>query len=315
MAEAVVEAALLGVGEHRVRLGRFLELLLGRLVARIAIRVVLHRQLAVRALDLAVGRACARRRGFRSSRACSRLRHLHHRRPQQPVAEHVAALQLADHFALAMIGARLRASPPGARSDRSRRRAPRSACTPLLAQQVVQLRVDQLDAFAIRRRLRRRRRRSARDRSRRRRAAAPAAGRRPPDRPARAARARRACGSCRTRRSCAAGGRSSRRARAAVASSDVRRRPSPSRRQSVVGRRSRPPGCVRAFVSHTIGLIGIAQHARHGLRGAVDDGDRARIAHARRPDDADRAGARAVVVRRRDQAERTAGSDRDARRR
>ncbi len=56
VAEAVVQAALLGVGEHRVRLGALLELLFGGLVARIAIRVVLHRQLAVRALDLDVGR-------------------------------------------------------------------------------------------------------------------------------------------------------------------------------------------------------------------------------------------------------------------
>ena len=56
VAEAVVEAALLGVGEDGVRLGRFLELLLGGLVARIAVRVVLHRQLAVRALDFDFGR-------------------------------------------------------------------------------------------------------------------------------------------------------------------------------------------------------------------------------------------------------------------
>ena len=99
-----------GVGEHGVRLGRFLELLLGRLVARIAIRVVLHRQLAVGALQLGLGRGPARRRGLRSSRACSRLRHLHHRGTQQPVAEHVAAPQLADDFALAVLRARLRAT-------------------------------------------------------------------------------------------------------------------------------------------------------------------------------------------------------------
>ena len=40
----------------RIRLGRFLEFLLRELVARVAIRVKLHRQLAIRALDLAVGR-------------------------------------------------------------------------------------------------------------------------------------------------------------------------------------------------------------------------------------------------------------------
>jgi hypothetical protein len=57
VAEAVVEGALLAVGEDGVRFGGLLELLLGGLVARIAIRVVFHRQLAIRALDLAVGRA------------------------------------------------------------------------------------------------------------------------------------------------------------------------------------------------------------------------------------------------------------------
>ncbi len=55
MTEAVVEAALLRVAQDGVRLGRFLEALLGRLVAGIAIRVVLHRELAIRALQLALG--------------------------------------------------------------------------------------------------------------------------------------------------------------------------------------------------------------------------------------------------------------------
>ena len=56
MAESVVEAALFGIGEDRVRLGGLLELLLGRGVVRIAVRMELHRQLPVGALDLAVGR-------------------------------------------------------------------------------------------------------------------------------------------------------------------------------------------------------------------------------------------------------------------
>ena len=56
MAEAIVQAALLRVGEDGVRLGGFLELVFGGLVPRIAIRVVLHRQLAVGALDLVVVR-------------------------------------------------------------------------------------------------------------------------------------------------------------------------------------------------------------------------------------------------------------------
>ena len=54
MAETVVEAALLRVGQDRVGLGRLLELLFRLLVAGIAVRVMLERQLAVRALDLLV---------------------------------------------------------------------------------------------------------------------------------------------------------------------------------------------------------------------------------------------------------------------
>src|SRR4051812_1369789 len=54
--EAVVHVPLVGVCEHRVRLGRLLELLFGRLVAGIAVGVVLQRQLAVCALDLLFGR-------------------------------------------------------------------------------------------------------------------------------------------------------------------------------------------------------------------------------------------------------------------
>jgi hypothetical protein len=50
-----VHVALVGVGEDRVGLGGLLELLLGLLVAGIAIRVVLERQLAIRALDFLLG--------------------------------------------------------------------------------------------------------------------------------------------------------------------------------------------------------------------------------------------------------------------
>ena len=56
MAEAVVHVALVGVGQHRVGLGRFLELVLRLLVAGVAIGVVLQRQLAVGALDFLIGR-------------------------------------------------------------------------------------------------------------------------------------------------------------------------------------------------------------------------------------------------------------------
>jgi hypothetical protein len=51
----VVGLALLGVGQDRVRLLHLLEALLGRLVARVAVGVVLARELAVGLLDLLVG--------------------------------------------------------------------------------------------------------------------------------------------------------------------------------------------------------------------------------------------------------------------
>ena len=58
VAEAVVARALVGVAEDGIRLGRFLEPLFGGGVARIAIGMVLERQLPVRALDvLLAGRA------------------------------------------------------------------------------------------------------------------------------------------------------------------------------------------------------------------------------------------------------------------
>ena len=55
MAEAIVGGALIAVGEHAVGLGRFLERLFRRLVARIAVRVVLQRQLAIGTLQLRLG--------------------------------------------------------------------------------------------------------------------------------------------------------------------------------------------------------------------------------------------------------------------
>ena len=55
VAVGVVALSLFGVGEHAVRLGRLLEPLLGRLVPGVAVRVVLHRDLPVRGLDLLVG--------------------------------------------------------------------------------------------------------------------------------------------------------------------------------------------------------------------------------------------------------------------
>ena len=55
MTEAIVAGALVAVAEDRVGFGRFLEFLFGLLVARVAIGMVLQRQLAIRALDLLLG--------------------------------------------------------------------------------------------------------------------------------------------------------------------------------------------------------------------------------------------------------------------
>jgi hypothetical protein len=59
MSEAIVTRALVGVGEDGIRFGAFLERLFGRLVAWIAIRMVLQRQLAVSALDFLFARVAA----------------------------------------------------------------------------------------------------------------------------------------------------------------------------------------------------------------------------------------------------------------
>ena len=55
LAVAVVLGALLGVGEHVVRLVDLLEALLGRLVARVHVRVVLAGELPEGRLDLLLG--------------------------------------------------------------------------------------------------------------------------------------------------------------------------------------------------------------------------------------------------------------------
>ena len=57
VAEAIVETALLAVAADRVGLGGFLEAFFGGLVARIAVRVPLQRQLAIGNLDFGLGRA------------------------------------------------------------------------------------------------------------------------------------------------------------------------------------------------------------------------------------------------------------------
>ena len=53
--EPVVEASLVAIGKDRVGLGGFLEPFLGLAIVRVAIGVVLQRELAIRAFDLLVG--------------------------------------------------------------------------------------------------------------------------------------------------------------------------------------------------------------------------------------------------------------------
>ena len=59
MAEAVIGGALLAVLQDVVGLVDFLELVLAVFVARIAIGMVLHGELAERGLELDLGRRCA----------------------------------------------------------------------------------------------------------------------------------------------------------------------------------------------------------------------------------------------------------------
>ena len=61
-AELIVTGPLVGVGEDLVGLGALFEALLGRLVARIAVRVKLHRGAPVRLLDLLGVRAARHRK-------------------------------------------------------------------------------------------------------------------------------------------------------------------------------------------------------------------------------------------------------------
>ena len=216
MAEAVVGRALVGVGDDRVGLGRRLELLFGRRVARVAIGMVLERQLAIGALDLGVGGVA-------------------------PDAEDLVVVPLAHPLATFTIAGRSRRSPSmyprlnSSTTSPSRRPSAGSCDTAMmevrieiraerldrldaaLAQRFEQLLVDQLDA--------------APDRLGRLAAGVGLeralhvvderqqlldAGPPPPLPTAGSARGRCACGSCRTRPSCAAADRSSRRAAASV---------------------------------------------------------------------------------------------------
>ena len=69
VAELVVGGALPGVGEHLVGFLGLLELLLGALVVRVAVGMVLHRELPVGLLDVLLGSVAIDARAPRSSRA------------------------------------------------------------------------------------------------------------------------------------------------------------------------------------------------------------------------------------------------------
>ena len=64
MAELVELGPLLRIGEHRVRFGQLLELLLGRLVARVPVGMVLERQLAIGLFDLVLAGVAAQAEDF-----------------------------------------------------------------------------------------------------------------------------------------------------------------------------------------------------------------------------------------------------------
>src|SRR5690606_13174415 len=107
VAEAVVAGALLGIAEHGVGLGRFLEALLGFGVARVAVGVVLQRQLAVGALDVLLGRSARNAQDLVVIAHRLGLGHADERRAEQALTDAVAAPDLADHLAVGPIPGRL----------------------------------------------------------------------------------------------------------------------------------------------------------------------------------------------------------------
>ena len=100
--------ALLGVGEDVVGGLDLLEALLGRRVARVAVGMLIARELAVRLLDLVGGGASWRRpacrRGSSAFTLCLRSGDDDSRGPQHAIAEPVALLDHLDHGALLLVG-------------------------------------------------------------------------------------------------------------------------------------------------------------------------------------------------------------------
>ena len=125
MAIAVIHRPLLAVDQHGVRFRNFFEFLLCVGIIRVAIRVVLHRELAVGTLDFLL---CASSRdpkhlviiAFSVTRqngllpACESLAELlsvlgilrnpNHGRTQQAILQLVATLQLIDHLMIGNLG-------------------------------------------------------------------------------------------------------------------------------------------------------------------------------------------------------------------
>src|SRR4051812_6607960 len=70
MAEALIGGALVGVLEHVVGLVELLEFMLAILVAGIAVRMVLHRELAVRGLHIGLARTALNTQDFEVISLC-----------------------------------------------------------------------------------------------------------------------------------------------------------------------------------------------------------------------------------------------------
>src|SRR5688500_7706287 len=108
MAEPVITRALFLIGKHGISLGRFLELILGFLIARILVGVILQRQLSIRLLDLFDRRRASDAEDlvvipFLSCRHCSDS--ITSRKPVQPASDfHPSSLFQEDGGSSAPLG-------------------------------------------------------------------------------------------------------------------------------------------------------------------------------------------------------------------
>ena len=137
MAVSVVGGALLGIGKDAVGFGRFLKLLFGGMIARIAVGMILQREFAVGALQFLLPRAAGDAEHF----VIIAFRHRHctsnygssgpHRDPTMEgrsklAFEMVAALEFAEHGFVRRRPSSPRARRPGADADRTASRRHRS---------------------------------------------------------------------------------------------------------------------------------------------------------------------------------------------